>query len=227
MVKDVKKVKGTKKISGFKGVFTNEMLQDYLEGEFKQSVLNWNNRVGNGVTSEHTCTQVMQKLINQSKRLIEECVECLTAYQESDTKERLDGLIDVHFVKVMVDEYYSALDKFSDEQVTEASLVFDEDDLLVLQITPQLLSPSIIAASGVNLFNPKKFYINSQLIIANNDQKYTTCFEKMLTWKSNLAEGTQIKTTEIDGVEYYSIVRLEDGKVMKSFDFEEVTLDLG
>ena len=47
----------------------------------------------------------------------------------------------------------------------------------------------------------------------------------MLTWKANLAEGTQIKTTEVDGVEYYSVCRLEDMKVMKPFDFEEVKLE--
>lgn len=219
MTKQVKKVVS-------KGVMTNEDLQKYLEGDFKQAVVNWNNRVGNGVTEDQTCIQVLQKVINQNKRLIEECIECLVAYQESDNKERLDGLIDVYFVKTMVDEYYKALDKFTDEQVTEASLAFTEDDLLTLQVTPQLLNPSIIAASGVNIFNPKRFFMNAELIIENNNQKVTDDYEKMLTWKANLVEGTQIRTVEIDGKEWYSILRLSDGKVMKSFDFEEVVLDL-
>lgn len=219
MTKQVKK-------AGNKGVMTNENLQAYLEGDFKQAVIAWNNRVGNGVTEEHTCVQVLQKVINQNKRLIEECVECLVAYQNSDNKERLDGLIDVYFVKTMVDEYYKALDKFTDSEVTEASLSFSEDDLLTLQVTPQLLNPAIIAASGVNIFNPKRFYMNAELIIENNNQKVTDDYGKMLTWKANLAEGTQIRTVEIDGKEWYSILRLEDGKVMKPFDFQEVVLDL-
>ena len=225
MVKQV--VKGTKKISGFKGQYTNEDLQAYLEGDFKQSVLNWNNRVGNGISPDITCTQLMQKIINQSSRLLEEALEGLTAYLEKDTTERMDALVDVQFVKVMLDAYYETLDNFTDEDITEASLSFSEDELLILQIVPQMLSPAMIASQGANLFSPKRVFIACELIIANNDQKYTSDQDKMLSWKSNLVEGTQIKTTEVDGVEYYSIVRLEDGKVMKSFDFEEVTLDLG
>ena len=216
---------GTKKVTGVKGVFTNDDLQNYLDGDFKQSVLNWNNRVGNGISPDITCVQLMQKIINQSKRLLEEMTEGFTAYLENNTTERIDALVDIQFVKVMLDAYYEALDKFSDEDITEASLSFSEDELLILQIVPQMLTPAVVASQGIDLFNPKKVFIACELIIANNDQKYTTCFEKMLTWKANLVEGTQIKTTEVDGVEYYSICRLEDMKVMKSFDFEEVKLE--
>lgn len=226
MVKIVKKVNsGTKKVTGVKGVFTNDDLQNYLDGDFKQSVLNWNNRVGNGISPDITCVQLMQKIINQSKRLLEEMTEGLTAYLENNTTERIDALVDIQFVKVMLDAYYEALDKFSDEDITEASLSFSEDELLILQIVPQMLAPAVTASQGIDLFNPKRLYIACELIVENNNQKVTTCFEKMLTWKANLAEGTQIKTTEVDGIEYYSIMRLEDGKVMKSFDFEEVKLE--
>ena len=216
---------GTKKVTGVKGVFTNEDLQKYLDGDFKQSVLNWNARVGNGISPEITCVQLMQKIINQSKRLLEEMTEGLTAYLENNTTERMDALVDIQFVKVMLDAYYEALDKFSDEDITEASLSFSEDELLILQIVPQMLTPAVTASQGIDLFNPKRLYIACELIVENNNQKVTTCFEKMLTWKVNLAEGTQIKTTEVDGVEYYSVCRLEDMKVMKPFDFEEVKLE--
>ena len=57
-------------VKGFKGTYTNEMLQEYLDGDFKQSVLNWNARVGNGISPDITCVQLMQKIINQSKRLL-------------------------------------------------------------------------------------------------------------------------------------------------------------
>lgn len=218
-------VKGVKSIKGFKGTYSNEDLQKYLEGDFKQSVLNWNARVGNGISPEITCVQLMQKIINQSSRLLEEMNEGLTAYLEKNTTERMDALVDIQFVKVMLDHYYEALDKFTDEDITEASLSFSEDDLLILQIVPQMLAPAVTASQGVGLFNPKRLYIACELIVENNNQKVTTCFEKMLTWKANLAEGTQIKTTEFDGVEYYSVCRLEDMKVMKPFDFEEVKLE--
>lgn len=221
MVKQAKKA-----VVKTKDVFTNEDLQKYLEGDFKQAVIDFNNRLGKGVTPQHTCTQVLQLVINQNKVVIEECLESLTAFQQRNTTERLDGLIDVYVTKTMLDEFMTSLDNFSDEEITEASLNFSEDDLLTLQITPQLLNPAIVAAQGINLFNPKRFYINAELILENNNMKYTTCFEKMLTWKANLAEGTQIKTTEVDGVEYYSIVRLSDGKGMKPFDFTPVVLDL-
>ena len=221
----VKKIKAT--TLGKKAVMTNEDLQVYLEGDFKQSVIDFNNRCGKGVTDQHSCTQVLQLVVNQNKVVIEECLESLTAFQERNTTERLDGLIDVYVTKTMLDEFMNSLDKFSDEEITEASLNFNEDDLLTLQIVPQLLNPALIAAQGINLFTSKRFYINAELILENNRMKYTDDYDKMLSWKANLVEGTQIKTTEVDGVEYYSIVRLEDGKVMKSFDFEEVTLDLG
>lgn len=218
--------KQVKKETGFKGDYSNEKLQEYLQGEFKQSVLNWNTRVGKGLSEDVTCVQLMQLIINQSSRLLEEMTEGLTAYLEKNSTERLDALVDIQFVKVMLDHYYEALDKFTDEDITEASLSFSEDDLLILQIVPQMLAPAVNASQGVNLFSPKRVYLACQLILANNDQKYTDDKETMEKWKANLAEGTQIRTVEIDGKEWYSILRLSDGKVMKSFDFEEVVLNL-
>ena len=209
-----------------KDVFTNEDLQKYLEGDFKQAVIDFNNRCGKGVTDRHTCSQVLQLVIDQNKVVIEECLESLTAFQERNTVERLDGLIDVYVTKTMLDEFMTALDNFSDEEITEASLNFSEDDLLTLQIVPQLLNPAIIAAQGVNIFNPKRFYINAELILENNRMKYTDCFEKMLTWKANLEDGCQIKTTTIDGTDWHCIIFTETGKIKKPFDFTPVVLDL-
>ena len=209
-----------------KQVYTNEDLQKYLEGDFKQAVVDFNNRCGKGVSDDHTCTQVMQLVINQNKVVIEECLESLTAFQQRNTTERLDGLIDVYVTKTMLDEFMIALDKFSDEEVTEASLNFSEDDLLTIQIVPQLLNPAIIAASGVNLFNPKRFFINSELILENNRMKYTDDYDKMLSWKDNMKDGCQIKTTTIDGKDWYCIILTETGKIQKPFDFTPVTLNL-
>lgn len=217
--------KQTKKVTGVKGVYTNEMLQAYLDGEFKQSVLNWNERVGKGLSEDITCVQLMQLIINQSSRLLEEMAEGLVAYLDKNTTERMDALVDIQFVKVMLDHYYEALDKFTDEDITEASLSFSEDDLLILQIVPQLLSPAVIASQGVNLFNPKRIYIACELILANNDQKYTDDKETMEDWKANLAEGCMIRTTTIDGEDWYSIVRIADGKTMKPYNFKEVVLE--
>ena len=219
-----KQVKGNQ-VKG-KQVYTNEDLQKYLEGDFKQAVVDFNNRCGKGVSDDHTCTQVMQLVINQNKVVIEECLESLTAFQQRNTTERLDGLIDVYVTKTMLDEFMIALDKFSDEEVTEASLNFSEDDLLTIQIVPQLLNPAIIAASGVNLFNPKRFFINAELILENNRMKYTDDYDKMLSWKANMKDGCQIKTTTIDGKDWYCIILTETGKIQKPFDFTPVTLNL-
>ena len=220
----VKKIKAT--TLGKKAVMTNEDLQAYLEGDFKQSVIDFNNRCGKGVTDQHSCTQVLQLVINQNKVVIEECLESLTAFQERNTTERLDGLIDVYVTKTMLDEFMNALDKFSDEEITEASLNFSEDDLLTLQIVPQLLNPALIAAQGINLFTSKRFYINAELILENNRMKYTDDYDKMLTWKDSMKESSQIKTTTIDGKDWYCIILTETGKIQKPFDFVPVTLDL-
>ena len=85
--------KVTKQAKGKKAVMTNEDLQTYLEGDFKQSVIDFNNNCGKGVTDQHSCTQVLQLVINQNKVVIEECLESLTAFQERNTTERLDGLM--------------------------------------------------------------------------------------------------------------------------------------
>lgn len=215
-----------KKASVNKGVFTNEDLQAYLEGDFKQSVINFNNRCGKGVSDQHSCTQVLQLVINQNKVVIEECLESLTAFQERNTRERLDGLIDVYVTKTMLDEFMNALDNFSDDEITQASLNFNEDDLLTLQLVPQLLNPAIVASQGVNLFNPKRFFINAELILENNSMKYTDDYDKMLTWKENMEEGCQIKTTTIEDKDWYCIILTETGKIMKPFDFVPVVLDL-
>ena len=220
----VKKIKAT--TLGKKAVMTNEDLQAYLEGDFKQSVVDFNNRCGKGVTDQHTCTQVLQLVINQNKIVIEECLESLTAFQQRNTTERLDGLIDVYVTKTMLDEFMKSLDKFSDEEITEASVNFSEDDLLTLQIVPQLLNPALIAAQGINLFTHKRFYINAELILENNRMKYTDDYDKMLTWKDNMKEGSQVKTTTIDGKYWYCIILTETGKIQKPFDFVPVTLDL-
>ena len=209
-----------------KSVFTNEDLQEYLEGDFKQAVLDFNNRCGKGVSDEHMCTQVLQLVINQNKVVIEECLESLTAFQERNTRERLDGLIDVYVTKTMLDEFMNALDEFSDDEITEASLNFNEDDLLTLQIVPQLLNPALIASQGINLFTSKRFYINAELILENNRMKYTDDHDKMLTWKANLEDGCQIKTTTIDEKDWYCIIFTETGKIKKPFDFKPVVLDL-
>ena len=217
--------KQVKKVKGFKGVYTNEMLQAYLDGEFKQSVLNWNARVGKGLSEDTTCVQIMQLIIDQSSRLLEEMTEGLVAYLDKNTTERMDALVDIQFVKVMLDRYYEALDKFTDEDITEASLSFSEDDLLILQIVPQMLSPAVITSQGVNLFSPKRVFIACELILANNDAKYTDDKETMEDWKANLTEGCEIKTTTVDGVDYYSICRLSDNKVCKAYNFKEVVLE--
>ena len=217
--------KQAKKVTGFKGVYTNEMLQAYLDGEFKQSVLNWNVRVGKGLSEDTTCVQIMQLIIDQSSRLLEEMTEGLTAYLDKNTTQRMDALVDIQFVKVMLDHYYETLDKFTDEDITEASLSFSEDDLLVLQIVPQMLSPAVIASQGVNLFSPKRVFIACELILANNDAKYTDDKETMEDWKANLTEGCEIKTTTVDGVDYYSICRLSDNKVCKAYNFKDVVLE--
>ena len=220
----VKKIKAT--TLGKKAVMTNEDLQAYLEGDFKQSVIDFNNNCGKGVTDQHSCTQVLQLVISQNKVVIEECLESLTAFQERNSIERLDGLIDVYVTKTMLDEFMNSLDEFSDDEITEASLNFNEDDLLTLQIVPQLLNPALIAAQGINLFNPKRFYINAELILENNRMKYTDDYDKMLTWKENMKEGCQIKTTTVDGKDWYCIILTETGKIQKPFDFEPVVLDL-
>ena len=209
-----------------KQVYTNEDLQKYLDGDFKQAVVDFNNRCGKGVSDQHTCTQVMQLVIDQNKVVIEECLESLVAFQQRNTTDRLDGLIDVYVTKTMLDEFMIALDKFSDEEVTEASLNFSEDDLLTIQIVHQLLNPAIIASSGVDLFNPKRFFINAELILENNRMKYTDDYDKMLSWKANMKDGCQIKTTTIGDKDWYCIIRTEDGKICKSFDFVPVTLNL-
>ena len=81
----VRRNKLVKKASVVKSVMTNEDLQAYLEGDFKQSVIDFNNRCGKGVTDQHTCTQVLQLVINQNKVVIKHCLSNININQSIKT----------------------------------------------------------------------------------------------------------------------------------------------
>lgn len=210
-----------------KGDMTNEQLLEYLDTTFKERVIKFNTVCGKGVNKEASPVEVLGKAINQAKRVLEESVEALVAYQNNDTIERLDALVDILVTKVMYEEYLIQLSEIDGESLNAAIAEYSTDDVMVLDVVQSILSGCITAAQGVAMFLPKRIYISCELILANNEMKYTTDVEKMEEWKKNIDEETHfIREVDYEGDTYYSIIRKEDEKIQKPFDFKEVNIDV-
>lgn len=213
-------------VKGLKGKFDNQDLINYINTTFTDRVVKFNEVIGRGVSSLASCKDTLYACLTQAQLVLEESLEGIVAYQNNDTTERLDAIVDILVTNTMLSKYLHKLNEYSNEDVLQASNNFNQDDLLILSSIENLARCATDLAQGVTLFLPKKVYIACELILENNDQKWTTDENTMLDWKEHLEDGTEIYTTEIDDVKYYSIKRLSDGKCMKPYNFKAVQLNL-
>jgi hypothetical protein len=212
-----------------KETVTDESLQDYIANEFRQRVLKFNAVCGKGLPEKVRSEDLVLQTIEQGDRVLEECVEALSAYLDNNAQERLDGLVDILVTETQLRALIELLEQVKHENKGLVELAFSKfnpDDYVHLNEMGKLVTSSIAIAIGVNKFTPKRIKIACDLILDNNDQKWTTDLEKAKDWERNISEeGVVLLTTEYEGVNHYSLRRLSDRKVMKPYNFVAVKLD--
>ena len=224
-----------KRVKGFKGQFTDVDLNNYLTGRFKDEVVNFNTRCGKGVDTFTTVDEALRACIDQGMRVLEESNETVKGYLTKDKKERLDGLVDTLVTNTMLHEMYNKLDKFKEElgeeeynnQIHQTLSDMSPDSIIVLDVLQSSFENALKLGEGVGVFTPKGIYLACELILANNNEKYTDDKTVADDWEQHLEDGHFIKAVEVEGKTWYSICRKSDNKICKSYNFEEVKLDLG
>ena len=75
---------------------------EFLNGVFKEAVLEFNGACGKSVSKVKDGHQAVDMVINECKRVVEECHETIKAYHDKDRKERLDGVVDVFWTNTQL-----------------------------------------------------------------------------------------------------------------------------
>lgn len=216
--------------NGTKEAVTNENLQEYLQTEFRNRVLKFNTVCGKGLPDKVRSEELVLQIIEQSDRVLEECIEALSAYLNNDGQERLDGLVDILVTEIQLRALVELMNDLEEEQkgLFELALSkYDPDDYVHLNEMGKVVSSSIAIAMGVNKFSPKRIKLACDLVLDNNDQKWTTDLEVAKDWEANIKEeGVVLLTVDYEGVKHYSLRRLSDKKIMKPYNFQSVNLQL-
>lgn len=141
----------------------------------------------------------------------EEVEETLKAISEDDVVEELDGYIDSFFTTL---PFFEMLIRYS-----KLNGNFDIFEPFDLGFSYRKLCNTFTKSLPFKEFDIKLLNKASDLIIENNQQKFTTNLEEFNAWKS---EHTRT-SVEVDGIVYYYLV---DGnmKVKKHDNFKNVDL---
>lgn len=171
------------------------VVQDY--NSFGVAVYSFNHLAGNLQTTEDP-DEIVQRIKNQAERVLEEAQETIywcERYLYNGAKQPIS---------------------FSTEEMLEG-------------ILDGVIDTNVTAFGLLQLAGP---YFDTQKaatkICQNNLTKFTTSHSSASETVKHYAEkGTQctIRSTNIDGLgEVYSVVRQEDGKIMKPHDYQPVCL---
>lgn len=216
----------SKAIKGKKKEVYNEDLNKFITEVFEPAVINFNLRCGNTVDVLETVEQAIDALVNQSKRVLEEELETLSAYLAGDVKERLDGVVDSMVTSIyQVFLWTQIVEKFGEDEVLEEIAALDFDERNLLTITRSLYPTTLESGLG-EAIQPKRLMLAMELIVANNNLKYTTDIDVANDWIAKTDDRDLcLKETVVDGVSYYCLRRISDGKIMKPYNFIPVKLE--
>ena len=217
----------TKNISGIKGDITEEDLKEFLSTTFANSVVSFNKACGKDMRNTKNEVQGFQMIVDESKRVFEEALECFKAFADKDDKERLDGLVDVVWcytqINALLEEFTDMYGEAGKEIV--GGFDFDEDLILVQNLASIYTLAETLARS--NRFTPKRIMLAAALIAENNSMKYTTDKAVAYGWIENVGvSGIELECNVVDGVQHYCLKRIEDNKVMKPYNFVPVKLEV-
>lgn len=224
------KAKG-KAVKGIKGNFTEEQLDEYLTKEFAAGVVFFNRACGKSMDLCDDQVSGLEMIVNESIRVLEENTECLTAYLEKNLKERLDGYVDSLWTMSQLNGLHKAFEEKFGAPSQEALSQFEYDgELLTIQLVGQLHATACLAARS-DQFTAKRVKLACELILANNNKKFTSDKAVADDWVANLVQAygddlIRLHENVVDGVTYYCLKRDSDDYICKPYNFVPVRLEV-
>lgn len=206
------------------GKFGVEEFNKFINETLKPAVLEFNGACGKSPESVKSVKQAATFIVNESKRVVEECEETIKAFKENNHTERLDGVVDVYWTSIQLQNLLLVFrEKFGVEEFNIAMSELPYDDVLWFHLASQQASLAIYVGQG-NLFSGHLIANASIVIIENNKQKYTTDKEVAADWEKQMPEGCYIQTNVYKDVTYYCIKRKSDDYIVKPYTYKAVDL---
>lgn len=197
---------------------------EFMANELKPAVYEFNGACGKDPNAVEDKDEAVEMILNECKRVIEECDETVKAFREKDTKERLDGVVDVYWTTAQLDNVVGVLCGKFPNLIQYMKDNYDFDEVLQLQYALKY-APLAIAVGQSTILSGHRICLAAKRIIINNKLKYTTDLELAKTWAEKMPEGCMIESNVYNGTEFHCIKRLSDDYIVKPFDFKPVNLE--
>jgi len=204
--------------------FGIEQFKEFLVNTLKPSVLEFNGACGKNPEAVIEEYDAAEMILNECKRVIEECDETIAAYNARDLKERLDGVVDVYWTSTQLQHLLDVFMKKFPDIILFMKNNFEFDEVLQLNYALNLFPMAITLGQGTYL-SGHRISIAARRIIENNKQKYTTDLDVALDWEKHRPEGVVLRKYEYNGQEYYCLKRVADDYIVKPYTFKEVKLE--
>ncbi|QIW91584.1 hypothetical protein vBAbaMD22_71 [Acinetobacter phage vB_AbaM_D22] len=204
-------------------VFGLEEFNKFLEEELKPAVLEFNGACGKDPSKVDDIYDASEMILNECKRVIEECEETVAAYKARDAKERLDGVVDVYWTSIQLQHLLDTfMVKFPDI-IQFMKENFEYDEVLQLSYALGFFQLAITLGQGT-IISGHRIALAGRRIVANNKQKYTTNLDEALDWEKQRPAGVILRNYTFNGQEFYCLKRVEDDYIVKPYTFKDVKL---
>lgn len=205
--------------------FGVEQFNEFLNKELRPAVYEFNGACGKDPYAVEDIDEAAVMVINECKRVIEECDETIAAFKAKDLKERLDGVVDVYWTFSQLDNLMVVFnEKFGGELIQHMKANYEYDEVLLLTYAVKLAPLAIQLGQGT-IISGHRISIAARRIIENNKQKYTTDLDTALDWEKHRPEGVVLRKYEYLGQEYYCLKRISDDYIVKPYTFKDVKLE--
>ncbi|QQV88779.1 hypothetical protein Liucustia_79 [Acinetobacter phage Liucustia] len=203
--------------------FGIEEFNKFLEQELYPAVFEFNGACGKDPEKVEDIDDAAEMILNECKRVIEECDETIAAYKARDTKERLDGVVDVYWTSAQLQRLLDVLMVKFPNIIAHMKENYEFDEVLQLNHALGLFPIAITLGQGT-ILSGHRIALAARRIIANNKQKYTSNIEEALDWEKHRPAGVVLRKYEYNGQEFYCLKRTSDDYVVKPHTFEDVKL---
>lgn len=200
------------------GKFDEINIQDYYEGSLTPKVVKFNTICFGDFTE--LSNEEKAKAINFQVNIVnEEMVNEFREFFGSDNPvEELDAIADTFFTLSYLHYQLSVVNDLPKED-------YDVVNSLLNHAKLELLTMDADSFFNVYMrhFDAPIIMEASELVIANNNQKFTDNLLEFEKWQSPKGENLVASSREYDGIAYYVLVN-ENGKVRKKKGFKGVNL---